>query len=143
MRLGKAGEPIIHNQLNHIEVGTGIPVIKGTQKALFTTGAMLKYGYDYILNNKLNWSLYSFPIIKPLNHHLLKSLIVQYKEILTLEEHQKSCGFGSAILEVVNDMIEEKLIDSSPLIKRIAIPDKFIAIAGTQDFIRSKAGLIL
>ena len=73
----------------------------------------------------------------------LQLLASQYDELITLEEHQLSGGFGSAILEALNNMLQEGLIRSIPKIKRIGIPDEFISIAGSQEFIRTKAGLVL
>lgn len=104
---------------------------------------MLKYANDFIMNNKLDWGLYSFPIIKPIDKEALYQLAMAYSEIVTLEEHQLSAAFGSAILEAINDLVQEGIIKSLPLIKRIGIPDKFISFAGTQDYIRQKAGLVL
>ena len=60
---------------------------------------MLKYSYDYVVNNKLPWGLYSFPFIKPLDLDGLKISADSNEKIITIEEHQQSGGFGSAILE--------------------------------------------
>ncbi len=85
IRLGKAGEPIVHNSLNEIQVGVPLEVIKGTEKAVFTTGSMLAYAYNHIRSNQLSWGLLSFPIIKPLDKKALRKLAGSYKEIITLE----------------------------------------------------------
>ncbi|MES2619226.1 MAG: transketolase C-terminal domain-containing protein [Bacteroidota bacterium] len=143
IRLGKAGEPVIHTNNLNIEIGKPIEVIKGVGKCVFTTGAMLKYAYDHINHNKFSWGLYSFPIIKPLDKQAVSEVVKSYAEIVTLEEHQLSCGFGSAILEAINDLVEDGSLQSHPKVKRIAIKDEFISIAGSQQFIREKAGLIL
>ncbi len=143
IRLGKAGEPEVHQNLQHIDIGVPLMVIKGTGKAVFTTGAMLKYAHDFIINNQLDWSLYSFPIIKPIDREALHQLAVQYSEIVTMEEHQLSAGFGSAILEAMNDLVQDGTLQSLPLIKRVGIPDNFISFAGSQEYIRQKAGLVL
>ena len=47
------------------------------------------------------------------------------------------------ILEIINDLVEERKLSSSPKIKRIAIPDKFYSVAGTQNYLRTLAGLRL
>ena len=61
--------------------------------------------------------------------------------MITLEEHQKSGGFGSAVLEAYNDLLEEGKIKMLPNIKRVAIPDIFLHVAGTQEYLRKIAGL--
>jgi len=57
LRLGKAGEPIVHvNELN-IEIGKMLAVVEGKNTAVLSTRAMLKYVYDFIANNNLYWGL--------------------------------------------------------------------------------------
>jgi transketolase len=144
IRLGKAGEPAVHPLNTKIESGKGIAVIENEENdtAILSTGAMLKYAYDFVKDNNLNYSLYSFPFIKPMDNDLLFSVANRYKKIITIEEHQRSAGFGSAILEALNDLNELHDI-KIPTVRRISIPDIFIGYAGTQEFLRQKAGLIL
>ena len=143
IRLGKAGEPMVNEYLSHIEIGKGIEIIRGVNKAVLTTGAMLKYAHDYIIKNNLDWGLCSFPIIKPLSLDSLLEITQQYQELITLEEHQRSGGFGSAILEGINDLMEKGALHDFPKIKRIAIEDEFISVAGSQEYIRERAGIVL
>lgn len=143
IRLGKAGEPIIHSAADTIEFGKILPVIEGTDTAVLTTGGMLAYAADYIKQHSLNWSLYSIPVIKPMDIISLAAIAQKYAHIITMEEHQRSGGFGSAVLESLNDIRNQELIGFIPSLKIIAIPDKFIGYAGTQDFLRKEAGLIL
>ena len=104
---------------------------------------MLKYAYDFIIKNNLNYGLYSFPFIKPIDEKALKQISEVYENVITLEEHQRSAGFGSAVLECLNDLTERNEITSIPRVRRIAIPDKFIHVAGSQDHLRKLSGLIL
>jgi len=143
VRLGKAGEPKIHSSIPNIEKGEPVVVRKGKEKAVFSTGAMLKYAYDYLNNNDLQYSLYSFPFIKPINGGAIREIISSHQSIVTIEEHQKSAGFGSAILEVINDLMEANEISKFPSLKRIAIPDQFVGVAGTQEHLRGISGLFL
>lgn len=141
IRLGKAGEAFVHSGDTIVKYQKGIPVIKGKNIAVLSTGAMLKYSYDYITSNKLDYSLYSFPFIKPMDAELLSEISKKYEKIITIEEHQRSAGFGSAVLELLHDLQERNGIDI-PQVKRIAIPDIFIGYAGTQDYLRKQAGLM-
>lgn len=143
IRLGKAGEPIIHSAADAIEFGKILLVIEGTDTAVLTTGGMLAYAADYIKQHSLNWSLYSIPVIKPMDIISLAAIAQKYAHIITMEEHQRSGGFGSAVLESLNDIRNQELIGFIPSLKIIAIPDKFIGYAGSQDFLRQEAGLIL
>lgn len=144
MRLGKAGEPTIHPSNQKFGWGSFVPVhenFKGT--VILSSGGMLKTTFDYTQTNKLSHSLISVPFIKPLNIDHLERVSKVYDNIITIEEHQKSCGFGSAILEGLHDLKEKGRIQNIPNVRRIAIPDKFIDFAGSQDFLRKEANLII
>jgi transketolase len=143
LRLGKAGEPIVHSNLDSIKLGEAIKLIDGNKIAILSTGAILKYAFDFIQNNKLNYGLFSFPFIKPLDYGILSKISDEYQQIITIEEHQRSAGFGSAILEGLHDLLEQQKITSIPKVKRIAIPDIFISVSGTQNHLRKLSGLIL
>lgn len=144
IRIGKAGEPIVHsNKIENILLGSILKVKDGGNIAIFSTGAMLKYVVDFIKQNQINASIYSFPFVKPINKNEFLNIVPQYKKIITIEEHQSQGGFGSAILESINDLLEKNLLQKSPQIKRIAIPDQFYSVAGTQEYLRKLAGLEL
>jgi len=142
LRLGKAGEPVIHPAVNAFVFGKILPVISGVQTAVLTTGSMLSYATEYIKQNELNWSLYSVPVIKPMDTVSLADIAKKYMQLITIEEHQQSGGFGSAVLEALNDIRNQQIIPLIPPLKIIAIPDIFIGYAGTQEFLRKEAGLI-
>lgn len=144
IRIGKAGEPTIHTETSlTLSLGEILKIKKGEVNAVFSTGAMLKYVSDFISENEINASIYSFPFVKPIDHAKLLSILMLHKRIITIEEHQSNCGFGSAILEITNDLIEEGRLLTPPEIKRIAIPDKFFSVAGSQGYLRKIAGLLL
>ena len=145
IRIGKAGEPVVHTERSGLNLSAGdiLKIKTGGEVAVFSTGAMLKYVVDFLELNNLPASVYSFPFIKPLNKEILADILNSYKKIITIEEHQAQGGFGSAILEMINDLIEDKKLSGHPVVKRIAIPDKFYSVAGSQTYLRKLAGLEL
>jgi transketolase len=145
IRVGKAGEPYVHARQTvlNFSLGNILQIRKNGDVAVFVMGAMLKYVTDFIDQNKIESSIYSFPFIKPINKTQLLKVLKSYKKIITIEEHQASGGFGSAILELMNDLFEEGKLLSPPLIKRIAIHDKFYSVAGSQDYLRKLAKIEL
>lgn len=147
IRIGKAGEPEVYKKynksINKVESGDILNVILGNDIAIFSSGAMLDYSANYILNNKLSASLYSFPFIKPVNNAQFVDIIKKYKKIITIEEHQLNGGFGSSILEHINDLKEKNVSIPFPEIKRIGINNSFYSVAGTQDYLRKLAGIEL
>lgn len=143
LRLGKAGEKILHDAETVINPPAMICMKEGKGTAILATGSILARARQYIENADNNWGLYSVPFIKPLDMNSLAYIANTYQNIVTLEEHQLSSGFGSAILEGINDLREKNLIMDFPRVKRIAINDSFIACAGTQDYLRDLMGLNL
>jgi transketolase len=150
MRLGKAGEPNIHTKIEQkhqiIKKGDILEIINGNcENVILSTGSMLDYCYNFIVNNNIKASLFSFPFIKPMDKNTLKHIFETYKTITTIEEHQLDTGFGSSILEQLNDLIEEGEIkfESIPQIKRIGIKNIFTSFAGSQSYLRIANGISL
>jgi len=81
------------------------------------------------------------PFIKPMQKESFLSLFSQYDRIITMEEHQASAGFGSAVLECLHDLLEEDTLQKLPKIKRIAIADKFSMVSGSQKYLKDLNGL--
>lgn len=146
LRLGKAGETIIHkNELKNLALGDllSVNVSKNSKIALLVNGSILSYAVQYIQSQKLPVDIFSIPFVKPINIEHLSNIAEKYSNIIVLEEHQKSCGVGSAILEIINDIYADNKINKYPKIQRIAINDKFYSISGSQTYLRKLAGLTL
>ncbi len=144
IRLGKAGEPMVHQaDLSSLRLGEILKVEQGGNACVLSTGSMLKYVCDYKKEHNLSYAVYSFPFVKPIDRDELTSLFNTYERIITIEEHQSQTGFGSALLEILHDLHEAQLVKKIPVVRRIAIPDKFYSMAGSQDYLRSVAGLTL
>jgi len=65
-----------------------------------------------------------------------------YENIITIEEHQKSGGFGSEILGAVKEINNLGAIYNLPKIKIIGINNKFISVVGGQEYLKNKSGII-
>ncbi len=144
IRIGKTGEPIVHTtELKNFCLGSIHQIKSVGVNAVFSTGAMLKYTVDFLDNNEITAAVFSFPFIKPIDVEFLFSIVRKYKKIITIEEHQLDGGFGSAILEIINTGIETGQLNNSPVVKRIGIANKFISVAGSQEYLRAMAGLKL
>lgn len=145
IRLGKAGEKIVHAEEKlDLKIGDIVPVSlkDGNQKAVIACGNILASAKQQIENEQLPYDLYSVPFVKPLDKQCLQDIVARYSEgLITIEEHQRSCGMGSAIIEQLNDMFVEGEITNYPKVKRIAIPDEFAGVVGNQDYLRKVEGL--
>lgn len=145
LRLGKAGEQIVHNQpIGNVCIGDIVPVIiKQQHQAIIASGAILAYAANMV--EEMNWDvdLYSVPFVKPINQRQLLQLADYHQEIIIIEEHQKSCGVGSAVIEQLSDLFSSGKLETMSKIHRIAIDDKFYHVAGNQQELREMAGLKL
>lgn len=147
IRLGKAGEKTVHSEDSiDLKIGDICSVItrEGNQTAVFACGNILDAALHQINEENLNYDLYSVPFVKPINKEQLINIVKTHPAgLITIEEHQKSCGMGSAIVEILNALYYEGNIEVYPKVKRIAIPDEFADVVGTQVFLREHEGLKL
>lgn len=147
IRLGKAGEKTVHTEDSiNLKIGDICSLItrEGNQTAVLTCGNILDAALHQINDENLNYDLYSVPFVKPINKEQLINIVKTHPAgLITIEEHQRSCGMGSAIVEVLNDLYYEGDIEVYPKVKRIAIPDEFADVVGTQVFLREHEGLKL
>lgn len=147
IRLGKAGEKKVHNEvLLSMEIGDFVPVqVSNLNKvAVLACGNILAAVKQQIEVENLPYDLYSVPFVKPISNDSLINLVLKYPNgFITIEEHQLSCGMGSAILEQLNDMYFKEIIPFYPRVNRIAIPDEFADVVGTQQYLRDYENLKL
>lgn len=140
IRLGKAGEKVVHKEdVLDLHIGDICPisVVKNNAVAVLACGNILDAVRQQIEKEQLPYDLYSVPFVKPMNVDLLKQIVMSHSGgLITIEEHQKSCGMGSAVVEMVNDLYATEQLPVYPVIKRIAIPDEFAGVVGTQQYLR-------
>lgn len=147
IRLGKAGETIAHAEDKlDLQIGDIVQVMQreGNKKAVIACGNILASAKKQIELEQLPYDLYSVPFVKPLNKQCLQDIVARYPDgLITIEEHQRSCGMGSAIVEQLNDMFAAGEIANYPKVQRIAIPDEFVGVVGNQNYLREVEGLKL
>lgn len=144
LRLGKAGEKEIFGTSSLTEIGDIHTLQEShSENALIVTGSILSYAAEWVAANNIDTAIYSIPYIKPLNQEQIRAVLNKHGNIITLEEHQKSCGLGSAVVEYASDLYQLNLINRFPKIRRVAIDDAFFSVSGSQSYLRVHAGLTL
>lgn len=141
IQLGKAGEKIIHERISNLQIGDIIPYkVDNNKQAIMVSGSIA----SEIVKSEMvkNKDVYTIPFIKPISRKSLTEIVNRYEDITVIEEHQMSCGVGSAIVEQVNDMFSDGIISDYPRIHRIAIADYFQEVSGSQNYLRKRAGLL-
>ena len=145
IRLGKAGEQVFHPQeIQSYHLGDLLPILdRGAETLVLTSGSILASVMESVETKALNYDVWTIPVVKPLNATQLCHLAEQRHQIIIVEENQKSAGIGSAIIEVLSDAYNNGILKVYPKIRRIAINDEFLEVAGSQRYLQQTAGLIL
>lgn len=138
IRLGKGGEQTLHEKVPALEKPCLLELAKGRDVAILCCGAILSEGSKAVavLKEKgISAGLYSVPFVKPIDRNGLAALTRQYRAIFTVEEHNLSGGFGSAVAEVIAQYGEPVFF------RMIGLPDGFTSKVGSQQYLREYYGI--
>jgi transketolase len=123
--------------------GQLIPICSGTDTAVLTTGAISASVISEVRDLVESYAVFSVPFIGNYDPEALIGLANTYERIVTVEEHQLNGGFGASLVEAFSDMYAIGLISHMPHVIRIGIPNMFLGIAGSQEYLRGMAQLNL
>ena len=132
IRLAKGGDQIVSQDNHNFEIGKAILLRKPKECLFVSTGVMTQKCLEasHILSQHgVEAGVLHFHTIKPLDHKALEEVIGTVDAIVTVEEHSRINGFGSAILEYLSDFHPEQLSK----LDRIGIPDIFAEQYGSQE----------
>jgi transketolase len=143
LRLGKAGEPVLHQQKIHFELGRAIQIQDGDQLTLISTGGMLGTAIEAcraLVSNGYSVRLLSMPTLVPLDLEAIRQAVHETRAVITVEEHGIG-GLGTRVAEVIAET--ERAIRFHPL----RLQPSPIKVAGSQIQLReaqqlSVAGVI-
>ena len=139
LRLGKAGEPVVHSQPPPFALGRAIVVRDGRACTIIATGGMLPIAVEAAdtlhRQNGVDARVVSMHTLKPLDVDAVKAAALDTSAIITIEEHSEIGGLGSAVADVLAQL------DRHPRFKPIALASSFSAAVGDQRYLRERAGL--
>lgn len=131
IRLGKGGDEIISDLKNEFKIGKAIILKEPDQGLFISTGVMSQLtiqACEILKDEGIICGVMHMHTIKPLDEVSLKKWIPKVKAVVSVEEHFRTGGMGSSILEFLNDKMNDKLVNFS----RIGIPDQFTQNYGSQ-----------
>jgi transketolase len=139
LRLGKAGEPVLHKEPLAFEIGRAIHVREGSDVALLSTGGMLQLALraaDALATDGIGARVLSMHTLKPLDEESVLQAARETKAVVTIEEHSIIGGLGSAVAELLaeTDAVRTRF-------RRVGIPPRFSPRVGTQEFLLAENGL--
>jgi len=138
LRLGKAGEPVIHKNLTSLGIGRGILIEDGDDVTIIATSTIVDNAFtaaELLKKRGISVRFVSMPTIQPIDKALILSCARQTKHIVTVEEHSINGGLGSAVSEILTE--SQYCV---PFL-RIGVTDVLVHGFGRQEYMRDKNGL--
>ncbi len=113
-----------------LEIGKSEILEKGTDAAILAVGSMVNMAMKAraeLLKENINVEVVNMRFIKPLDSDLLRDVFSRHKKVLTIEDNVIIGGFGTGILEFVN---QHKIKDVDVIVH--GLPDRFIDHASPE-----------
>jgi transketolase len=139
LRLGKAGEPVVHAQEPDFELGRALTLHEGSDVTLIASGGMLATADKVartLAGQGLGVRLLSMHTVKPIDRQAVTRAAVETRYVFTLEEHSIEGGLGGAVAEVMAELDP----GHAPL-KRIGLRPEFNKTVGDQNYLKALHGL--
>jgi len=139
LRLGKAGESIVHETSPDFQIGKAITVREGSDVTLIAIGGILfntMQAAERLAQQGIQAKVLSMHTLKPLDTEAVLAAAQQTKAIITVEEHSIIGGLGSAVAEVLAEMQ-----GNFRLFRRLSVGDSFPRVIGDQEYLRQACGL--
>ena len=141
LRLGKAGEPNIHETVPNVEPGKWLLVRKGRDdtSTFLTTGAALDVAIQAQSSSSEQqyYSVYSMPLWSMRVKRSQTSQVIKFNEVITVEDHLMDGGFGSWLLEATNNEL-----NCGGKIRVKALDSKVCGMVGKQTTLNAEGGLV-
>lgn len=139
LRLGRAGEPTIHQTEPDFSIGKASTLQPGNAITLISTGGMLQETVNAsrrLEEEGIQARVISMHTVKPLDVDVVLRAARETQAIFTIEEHSIIGGLGGAVSELLLEA------DQRPkYFKRIGLNGEFSSIVGTQEYLREQYGL--
>lgn len=133
IRLGKKGEPHIHQAVPDMKLGKSITIKHGDDICLLSTGNIMPMSLEiaHLLEEEsISARVESVHTVKPLDLELLDEVFTRYRYVVTLEEHSLIGGLGSAIAEWLTTK------NTNTKLLRFGTRDEFMPYIGEQEYAR-------
>lgn len=139
LRLGRAGEPVLHAPDTPVTLGQAIWLRSGTDVALLATGPILHRALqaaERLEARGISAGVASFPSIRPLDTQVIAQAGASYRAVLTVEEHSVEGGFGSRVAETL-------LMTGRPVrFGKFGVTDALRGQIGSQSWLLDQLGAI-
>jgi transketolase len=138
IRLGKKGEPVLHREKPGVGPGKTALLRDGKHICLLAAGPIAQdvlAAGELLRQHGLEPKIISCTSVKPLDERLLTQWTEGGQLIVTIEEHSRIGGLGTAVAEWCNEH------DSKATLLRLGLADQFYCDGGHQSKARQVCGL--
>ena len=139
IRIGKKGEPMVHQKQPNFIIGKGIVICSGDDVCLLGMGNVLPVVVQVAKELKkrgISSQVVSYHTVKPLDKEMLSEIFFKFKLVVTVEEHSLIGGLGSSVAEWLAEAGSKKA-----RLLSIGTADEFFCKAGGQSYARQCFGL--
>jgi transketolase len=138
LRLGKAGEPVVHETPVDFRIGRSIRVREGSDVVIISTGGLLTTALgaaETLARSGVEARVLSMHTLQPIDDEAIRDAAHTAGLLVTVEEHNVVGGLGSAVAEILAETPER------PRFRRFGTPSVFAPFAGDQLHLRTLYGL--
>ncbi len=138
LRLGRAGDPVVHQQPPPFAFGRAITVREGSDCCLISTGGMLPVAVaaaEWLQAAGITSRVISMHTVKPLDEAVIQRCMEDGIPVFTVEEHYRAGGLGSAVAEY---MASTGKVGALHL---LGVAPDFAQTTGDQAYLRQQHGL--
>ncbi len=137
LRLGKAGEPVLHSSPITFEIGKAIHVQEGADLTLISTGGMLQsviHAAKRLAVDGISIRIVSMPTVHPIDREAIRKAANDTGRIITVEEHGWG-GLGTQVAEVIAcDGLKTRFFP-------LRLASEPVRVAGSHEYLRERHGL--
>ena len=141
IRLAKGGDKIVSDGEHEFKIGKAIILREPGEGLFITTGVMTQLALEAAEKIESDYGIkcgvLHMHTIKPLDSHALAHWLPKIQAVVTVEEHTRIGGLGSAVLEFCSDELPEQAVK----ITRIGIPDRYADKYGNQNSLLEHWGI--
>ena len=138
MRLGRNGEPVLHNQHKFLRLDEALEVAKGDDVLFIATGSILGKAMEVaklLEADGRTVEILDYHTMKPFDENAIYKHSTGKKLIVTFEEHLSGTGLYSLVVQA--------LMENNSNIKTIpvGIKEPFIHSSGSREYMLSQYGM--
>lgn len=141
VRIGKKGEPRVHETLEGFRIGRAVTLSRGTDVCLIASGTVVataNAAAQALRERGFSAGVVSMPTVKPLDTACLSEAFATCRLVATIEEHSRIGGLGSAVAEWCTEQPQAR---AQHVI--FGTDDRFLHEIGSQEYARRVNGLAL